>query len=311
MIGTTELDRRLEAAQAALLARYAPDTRVSRIRWSQGETQLLELGSGPPLLLMHGGLGSVCEWVPILAGLAQHHHVFAVDRPGHGLADPYDYASVDFHVHARTFLRDILDTLQLPTVDIVANSIGGMWSVLFAIAAPGRVARLALVGMPAGIRRALPLRLRLIRLPMIGQWIARFLIARQTRERNRKLWGNVLVAHPQSLDDTLLDADVAHQRRNLDSMLGLLHCFSDLSGFRGDLLLGDRWQALQVPTALLWGERDAFGPAELGEDIAARNPQIRLIRIADAGHLPWFDHPHRVLSEVQRFFEATGSSHAR
>ena len=39
-----ELDRELEKAQAALLARFAPETRVRRIRWSQGETQLFELG---------------------------------------------------------------------------------------------------------------------------------------------------------------------------------------------------------------------------------------------------------------------------
>ena len=40
------LDRELEQAQAALLARFAPETRVRRVRWSQGETQLFELGSG-------------------------------------------------------------------------------------------------------------------------------------------------------------------------------------------------------------------------------------------------------------------------
>jgi pimeloyl-ACP methyl ester carboxylesterase len=51
----TELDRELEQAQAALLARFAPDTRVRRVRWSRGETQVLELGDGPPLLLVHGG----------------------------------------------------------------------------------------------------------------------------------------------------------------------------------------------------------------------------------------------------------------
>ena len=43
------LDRVLEKTQAALLARFAPDTRVRRVRWSQGETQLFELGSGAPL----------------------------------------------------------------------------------------------------------------------------------------------------------------------------------------------------------------------------------------------------------------------
>jgi hypothetical protein len=45
-----ELDRELKKAQAALLAGFAPGTRLRRIRWSQGETQLFELGTGPPLL---------------------------------------------------------------------------------------------------------------------------------------------------------------------------------------------------------------------------------------------------------------------
>jgi len=36
----TELGRKLEKAQAALLARFAPNTQVQRVRWSEGGTQL-------------------------------------------------------------------------------------------------------------------------------------------------------------------------------------------------------------------------------------------------------------------------------
>ena len=50
----SEPDLELTAAQERLLERFAPDTRVRRIRWSHGETQVLELGDGPPLLLVHG-----------------------------------------------------------------------------------------------------------------------------------------------------------------------------------------------------------------------------------------------------------------
>ena len=64
-----------------------------------------ELGTGPPLLYVHGGLGGAYEMVPILAALAKTHRVLAVDRPGHGLADPFDYRGVDLLDHARTFLR--------------------------------------------------------------------------------------------------------------------------------------------------------------------------------------------------------------
>ena len=58
----TPYDTELEAAQAALLARYAPHARIQRVRWSGGETQALELGAGPPLLLIHGGLASGFYW---------------------------------------------------------------------------------------------------------------------------------------------------------------------------------------------------------------------------------------------------------
>src|SRR6266545_184591 len=124
----TEPDRELERAQAALLARFAPDTRVRRIRWSQGETQIFELGTGPPLLYVHGGLDGAYDLVPILTALAKNHRVLAVDRPGHGLADPFDYRGVDLLDHGRTFLRDIVDALELPTVDVVANSLGALLS---------------------------------------------------------------------------------------------------------------------------------------------------------------------------------------
>src|SRR5215510_13953321 len=108
----TELDRELMKAQTALLARFAPNARVRRIRWSQGETQLFELGTGAPLLYVHGGLGGAFEVVPILEALAENHRVLAVDRPGHGLADPFDYRGVDLLEHARTFLGDVLDAVE-------------------------------------------------------------------------------------------------------------------------------------------------------------------------------------------------------
>ena len=65
-----ELDRELEAAHAAVLDRLAPGTQSHRVRWSQGETRVLELGSGPPLLLIHGGFDNAALWAPILTELA-------------------------------------------------------------------------------------------------------------------------------------------------------------------------------------------------------------------------------------------------
>lgn len=299
----TELDRELARAQAALLARFAPDTRVRRIRWSQGETQLLELGTGAPLLYVHGGLGGAYEIVPILRALAESHRVLVVDRPGHGLADPFDYRGVDLLDHARTFLGDILDALELPTVDVVANSLGALWSVALAIEAPSRVSRLALVGAPAGVKRQVPRQLLSLGLPLIGQRLGRHVFSNATRDGSRKFWGQVLVRHPERVDDLLLDVDVANERRNVESLLGLMECIAGgrRLGLRRELILGERWRGLTTPTLLIWGERDAFGSPEEGEALVAKSPNLRLVRLAEAGHLPWFDDPESVLAEIERF----------
>jgi pimeloyl-ACP methyl ester carboxylesterase len=299
----TELDRKLAGAQDALLARFAPDTHVRRIRWSQGETQLFELGTGPPLLYVHGGLSGAFELVPVLTALAENHRVLAVDRPGHGLADPFDYRGVDLIDHGRTFLRDIVDALELPSVDVVANSIGALWSVAFAIGAPSRVSRLVLAGAPFGVMRRPPLMMLPLGFPLIGGRLGRYLFSNATRDGSRKFWGQVIVEHPERVDDLLLDVDVANSRRNVETMVGLVKCIADWRrlGYRRKLILGERWRDLSTPTLLVWGEQDAFGSPEAGEAVCATNPNLRLVRVAGVGHLLWTDAPETAVAELERF----------
>jgi pimeloyl-ACP methyl ester carboxylesterase len=298
-----KLDRELETAQAMLLAGLAPETRVRRIRWSLGETQVFELGAGSPVLYVHGGLGGAYEIVPFLAALSETHRVFAVDRPGHGLADPFDYRDTDLFDHGRTFLRDIVDALELSAVDVVANSLGALLSVAFALDDPSRVGHLALVGAPFGIARRPPLLMLPVGFPLIGQPLGRRLFATATRDGSRRFWAQLMVEHPERVDARVLDVDVAHTRRNVESMLSLIACIADWRrlGYRRELILGERWQELATPTLLLWPERDAFGSPTDGEAFVPNNPNLRLVRVAGAGHLPWIDQPETVLSELESF----------
>lgn len=309
----TALDQELEKAQVALLARYAPETQIRPIRWSQGETQVLELGSGAPLLYVHGGLSTASEIAPILEALARNHRVLAVDRPGHGLADPFDYRGIDLLDHGRTFLRDVMNGLELATVDLVANSLGALLSVAFAIDAPRRVSRLALVGAPFGVAQRPPLIMLPVGLPLIGGRLARYLFSNATRDGSRKFWGQVIVKHPERVDDLVLDVDAANSRRNVESWLSLLTCVADWRrlGYRRELILGDRWRALTMPTLLLWPEHDAWASPEDGEALVGLNPNLRLVRVPGAGHNAWFDDPETVVAEIESFLHTASAGEPR
>ena len=294
-------DDTLNEAQATLLRQQAPEATSRRLAWSGGETQLLELGQGPPLLLVHGALGDAVAWAPILRPLARRFRVMAVDLPGHGLADPFDYGGVDVLELGRQFLRDVLGELGLETVAIVAHSFGSLWSVALALDDPSRISRLVLVGAPAGVQRPnVPLPLRVLGLPVVGKRLGRRLMSNPTREGSRSFWGEVLVTHPERVDDALLDADVASGRRNLESHLSLVPRLADIGGLRRELLLGEGWKRLTVPTDLVWGDRDAFLSPDAAVRLVEANAAIRLQRIPDAGHLIWIDQPDVVVAAIER-----------
>ena len=111
--------------------------------------------------------------------------------------------------------------------------------------------------------------------------------------------------HPERVDDLVLDFDVANMRRNVESMVSLIACIADWRrlGYRRELILGERWRALTMPTLLLWPEHDAFGSQEKGEALVATNPELRLVRITGAGHNAWIDDPETVVAEIERFRE--------
>lgn len=291
-------DRAFELAQAAYLDRCAPGHRTRRVRWSGGTTQIIELGEGPPLLLLHGGLGEAIQWTNILPALARKHRVMAVDRPGHGLADPFDYRGEDLLACARRFLGELLDAEGLPSVPLVGASMGGLWAIDFALTHPQRVSRLVLTGAPAGVTRALPLQMRLGTLPGL-KTLVRSMMRQPTRDSTRAFWKQLLVAHPERLEDDLVDLLTESQRRNAPSWFTLIDQAFDVRGMKKALLLAGRWKDLAVPTTLVWGEKDAWGGPALGEALASANPRVRMVRIPDAGHAVWRDAPERVVEAIE------------
>jgi pimeloyl-ACP methyl ester carboxylesterase len=110
-------------------------------------------GTGQPLILLHGGLGSGEMFGPTLTELAQQHQVIAVDLQGHGRT-----ADIDRPIDIRLMADDIaalIDHLKLDKPDVVGYSLGGGVALFTALKYPDKVRRLVVASAHAR-RDAIP-----------------------------------------------------------------------------------------------------------------------------------------------------------
>ncbi len=255
-----------------------------------------------PTVLVHGGLADASVW-SLMAGQLGGAVVIP-DRPGHGLSSGIDYSGVDFKQSAVDWLLHVLDDLGAEQADLVGNSMGGFFSMAFAIAHPRRVRRLVLAGAPAGLDRQLPLFLRLWGRPVIGHLISSMKISDPEVMRQRVMTG--LCARPEAIPlDALQIAATASSKPGWGRMAqSLLHAATDIGGWRRELAMREPMLKLAVPTLFAWGDADSFAPPSSGEELAQRMPDARVEVIPGGGHLVQLDEPRALAESIQRFFGA-------
>lgn len=292
-----------ERQRLALFSRYGFRGGSRRVVDREGRgTYMIGRGDGPcPTVLLHGGLSQASEWA-LMAGKLPGH-VIIPDRPGCGLSYPIDYRKVpDFRKAAADWLLDLVDGIGVEQVDLVGNSMGGFFSIAFALAHPDRVRRLVVVGAPPGLDRTVPLFLRLWGSPILGPLVSRQKITDPETLRKR-VFAPLLVAHPERVPLDFLELGVAAMALpGYDhNAYSLLRRVTTLRGLRSELIVRDDLPRLAVPTLFLWGDADAFIPPSIGREVAARMPNAEIEILPDTGHLPYVDHPDTVAAAISGF----------
>jgi len=102
-----------------------------------------EYGAGTPLLLLHGGFGSIHDFQQVIPELADHFKVIAVDSPGHGRSELADTLSFDLMTN---YFAKMIDLLAIDSVDIIGYSDGGIVALLLAIQRPEKVKKVIASG---------------------------------------------------------------------------------------------------------------------------------------------------------------------
>jgi pimeloyl-ACP methyl ester carboxylesterase len=280
-------------------ARPAEAVTLYRVTLHRQVLSYADLGSGEPILFVHGILGSHRTWSLLLQRLSDGHRVIAPDLFGHGdSAKPLgDYS---LSAHAAT-LRDLLDHLGIERVTLVGHSLGGGVAMQFGYLFPNRVARLVLVSTGGLGREVSPL-LRSAALPG-AELVLPVLASRWVRERVQSI-GNLL-----GRIGIRPAPDVVESWRGFSSLGDAESRRAFLATTRAVIDPGGQTVTAQdhlplaepLPVLLVWGARDRIIPAWHAALAQPAFPGCRVEIFAGAGHFPHLDQPDRFARLLQDF----------
>lgn len=309
-------DPRVQAARSAERDAYRhygfePEEHYGEIPNLNLQIRVVEVGTGPPLVLICGGPGPGAPFIPLLPEL-QDYATYVMDRPGGGLSDGIDYRSLPLWQLAASSTVGLFDHFKLDEAPVIGNSMGGLWALRFALEYPERVTAIVLLGCPAlypGTSAPFfPMRLGSI--PGLSGWIVENLMQSDGPTAARDALTHM--GHPSETAERLPDefAEMGYRMENLphfkETWASLLQTGLTLWGADSDAAFtpGDL-RNVSAPVCLLWGSNDPFGSVETGRAGAKHFPDADFHEVG-TGHLPWLDAPEQCGEIIRDFLDRHG-----
>ncbi len=261
---------------------------------------LIDNGTGPVVVLVHGQPGAGGDWGALVNLLSVDHRVLAPDRPGWGHDDR---AAMGIAANAEV-LEELLEAVGAESpVTVVGHSLGGGVALELALSHPERVGALVLVGS-VGVAGSLSGFDRLLVVPLLGNGILRAGVATLRR---------VLIAATRFSE--------RHPSTRVASIVPVLPTVRAAIGSDGRPIVGRSRQSflveqrallaetpelerslcrVAVPTAVVNGASDHIVPVSAARQLAVQVPGAELVVMA-GGHLLPFDQPERIAEVVRRY----------
>jgi pimeloyl-ACP methyl ester carboxylesterase len=253
------------------------------------------LGTGCPLLLLHGLLGGSFCWRRNMEALSQRHTVFALDLPGHGENDALRHVDCSMPAQAARILS-IMDRLRLHEVDVLGCSWGGAIAML--LAAQSAKVRSLVLAAPVNPWSTL------------GSGRIRFLNGRTGEALLRIVWPFSRSLYPTALARMYGDPEhlpagtvagyISQIMRpgRVDNILNTLRSWEkDVDTLRAAI------PQIKARSLLIWGTRDSAVDVRSAEALKRTLPDCQLKLIEGAGHLPFEETPDEFNRMVLEFID--------
>lgn len=257
----------------------------------------LDVGAGPPVILIHGFGGSMWQWEQQQHALSQHFRVLTLDLPGAGLSDKPE---IDYRPDQMLdYFVGFMDAVKIPQATLVGNSMGAGLAIGMALAHPTHVAKLILIdGLPPNVMEKLtsPSVRRALE-TSAPSWLVSF---------GNMLFGGLMIESvlKEIIHDPALLTPAVIERSNRNRQRpGLI---KPIMTVRENLPLWESGFATRIgeithPTLVIWGEEDRVFPIAVGEELHQTIKGSQFSRIPKAGHIPQWERPDLVNQELITF----------
>lgn len=282
--GSCSLRLLLHEGIATVTGRYS-DIREGFILVNGVKVHYQRAGSGHPLLLLHGLVGSARNWRQNISFLSRDSTVYAVDLFNMGESERVPGLDAGLEATADR-IASCMDALGLRQADVSGHSHGGAVAMMLAARHPHRVRRLILFA-PANPFCDLGHQLIRFYQTSFGAWFARqipFLPRMLKATALSRMYGD-----PSRVDSAALDGYTAglHIPGTMDHVLQIVRRWSaDMGVLRSRLA-----DLAGKPMLLIWGDRDRAVGLASGRYLQSILPQSRLMVLPGVGHIPFEEQP--------------------
>ncbi|MDQ3906047.1 MAG: alpha/beta fold hydrolase [Actinomycetota bacterium] len=256
-------------------------------------------GTGAPVVLLHGIGRSLEDWTEQHELLRARHRVYSMDLAGSGWSEPLDEPHT-LPALAR-FVVGFLDAVKMAEpVHVVGNSLGGAVAMQLAVDDPHRVASLVLVNS-AGFGREVTIGLRLLAIRPLGRLLLRP-SRYSARQIVRSLFHDPTFVTPARIEHTFTLARQPHATR---AYLEIARALGTIRGVR------PQWRKtllrslaeLDIPTLIVWGDRDVILPAAHLNAARAHLTRAQAHLFPDTGHMPQVERAQEFSELLENFWD--------
>ena len=265
---------------------------MATIQTSLGTVSYTDVGSGPPVVLLHAALHDRTDFAPVTEALAKGRRVLAVDWPGHGESPlpATPLRAVEFG----DLLVEFSDRVDLSNAVIVGNSVGGYAACRLALERPERVAGVVLVNTGGFTPHSVFTRFfcGLMGKPAVVKAVFPAFVPAYMRAKN-------------PTDEAVVDRVVARAKTGAGArtVAALWKSFTEPGH---DLRM--RGVQISAPVLITWGARDLTAPPRWGKAVQAAIPGSTFEALP-TGHVVFSSEPETWLQSVLPFVDAAHGVH--